>query len=158
MNPLSWLRKKLDIPAPEVHRFGPHFHHLFLDQIEYILNVINEEVKRSKKFGLVLRPEDILKEKMVFLALIDKCGGVIALHHLLNQDYEDTWHKALAIIAELLANELKYYWDSNSVLLSSKKQVSMSLRGNFGTNLGRSLQQDAPRIIGWFLVGTGLFI
>ncbi len=58
----------------EYEKFFSGFDRLSMAQIIYIIDVIKEEIKISRGFGLVLRPEDEDIEKIVFLFLFGACG------------------------------------------------------------------------------------
>jgi len=117
---MGWIKDKLrsflEGKAPEYEQFLGGFNHLFSKQIEYIIDVINEELKKSRIFGLVLKPEDEFKEKIVVLTIFNKWGHTLNLQgqKISNQEYEDVIRILINIANELLKSELEYYFSSTS--------------------------------------------
>ncbi|OGF28206.1 hypothetical protein A2303_00290 [Candidatus Falkowbacteria bacterium RIFOXYB2_FULL_47_14] len=74
---LKKLKDFISPPEPEYYRYlysapgGKGFNRLFSGQVKHIIDVVNEELARSREFGLVLRPEDEKKEKLALLSLLD---------------------------------------------------------------------------------------
>lgn len=85
---------------------------LSLDQIHYILDVIDDEVKISAKFGLKIKPEHLAKEKIVIMTIFNKYGQGISKNGRGYTDQEYTqMHRYLLYLAdELLSKEIEYYF------------------------------------------------
>ena len=114
-----WLSKleKLFSGPPEYTKFLGGFNFLFSRQIEYIIDVINEELQKSREFGLILKPEDECKEKIVILTIFNKWGQTLNKRGpgYTNVEYEGVLRDLNAVARELLARELKHYFEATSV-------------------------------------------
>ena len=99
--------------TPEHEAYLNDFHHLSEKQIKYVLEAINEEIEKSAKFGLKLRPEDILKEKVALLAIFDDIGQGLNKYGPAYSDgeYAETIITINRNVKKILKEELDYYFD-----------------------------------------------
>lgn len=110
---LSNLKKSFGKP-PEYTKFLGGFNFLFSKQIEYIINVINEELEKSRAFGLALRPKDEFKEKVVILTIFNQWGQTLNKRgpSFTSQEYEHTIRDLQEMARKLLGKELWYYFEA----------------------------------------------
>lgn len=99
----------------EIDAFLGPYRHMSMIQIDYILRVINAEIKKSKKFDLKILPKHQLYEKHAIMAAFDLWG------HELNIDgpkYSDVeYSKKISDLVEmvnfLLRDEIAYYFNNS---------------------------------------------
>ncbi|MDD5290235.1 MAG: hypothetical protein PHT40_03510 [Patescibacteria group bacterium] len=85
------------------------------NQIYYILDVIQKEVAVSAKFGLIIQPEHLLKEKIIIMAVFNKNGQILNQFTEKNS-YNDNLYSSTAnflvdMVCKLLSEEIGYYFD-----------------------------------------------
>lgn len=92
-----------------------NFRFLSGSQIRYILDIIQEEVAVSAKFGLIIQLEHLFNEKFIILTVFNQWGQ--ALNKIGKRDnvflnhYERTERSLSDLIFNLLSDETKYYFD-----------------------------------------------
>jgi hypothetical protein len=112
---LKWLKRiKCLFNPPEYTQFLGGFNFLFSRQIEYIIDVINEELKKSRGFGLILTPEDELKEKIVILTIFNKWGQTLNKRgpSFAAKEYEQVIRDIQEGTRTLLKKELRKYFEA----------------------------------------------
>lgn len=100
--------------APEHETYLNNFHHLSEKQIEYVIEVINEEIEKSAKFGLKLLPDDILKEKIALISIFDDIGQGLNKHGPAYSDgeYAETIKIINGNMKKIMQKEIAYYFDT----------------------------------------------
>jgi hypothetical protein len=99
----------------EVDILSKKYKLLSANQISHILDVIQEEVVESDKFGLIIQPEHLLNEKIILLTVFNQWGQ--ALNKIGEKDnvflnhFERIVSYLADLIFDLLSEEVKYYFD-----------------------------------------------
>lgn len=104
MDLLRFLKPRED----EVEKFLGGFHRLSQRQIERIIGIINEEVKRSEETGFRINEDHILKEKVAVLTILDEAGGVWSIKKVGFDEARKRFSERLYTIME---GEMEYYFE-----------------------------------------------
>ena len=118
-NRFEKLRKFFSPPDPEYYQYlygGPNqpgFNFLLSAQIKHIIQVINEELEISRKFGLDLSAEDEELEKILILTVFNKYGQTLIREGGVYPipQYEQALFKLSNLVLELSKERLEYYHD-----------------------------------------------
>ena len=112
MGKLLTALKNLFYRKPEEHeKFLFTFSYLAEKQIRYIIDIINDELRESRKFSLVLRPDDELKEKTTMLFIFNRWGQTLNRRGetYTAAEYEDVVRNLRAMAVKALEKEVAYY-------------------------------------------------
>lgn len=90
------------------------YKHLSQGQIGYILNVINEEVKKSSGFGLEILPRHQLKEKCAIMRIFNEWGQTLQAEgpKYSNLEYEQAISSLDKMAYAYMDDEVTYYFES----------------------------------------------
>ncbi|NTW13794.1 MAG: hypothetical protein HGA31_02055 [Candidatus Moranbacteria bacterium] len=82
-------------------------------QIRYVLDVIDQEIRKSGNFGLVLRSEDEYREKVTVLTIFDHFGQSLndKGEILSGSEYEAAMRDVSVMAYEILKDQLARYFD-----------------------------------------------
>lgn len=96
----------------EIDQFLGGFRHLSSKEIRYVLDMVDDEVRKSRRFGLKIRKEDVFKEKTSFLYALDFRGGIIAIR----QEFDDKPEMLFRLLSEYIfsffSEEVKFYFEN----------------------------------------------
>jgi len=95
----------------EAEYYCRYFPHLSFAQIRHTLEVINEEVKRSRKeYKFVIEKEDLPKEKLVILKALDSGGGIIAIRKNYSREEEELFREFAEVVNFHLEDKKRKYF------------------------------------------------
>ena len=106
MNFFRFLKPRED----EVEKFLGGFHRLSQRQIERIIGIINEEVKRSAKTRLRISEDHILKKKVVVLTILDEAGGIWSIKKV---GFDEARRRFSETLYSAMEEEARYYFEEN---------------------------------------------
>lgn len=88
--------------------------HLSQGQIGYILNVVNEEIKNSSKFGLDMLPKHQLKEKCAIMRIFNDWGQTLQAEgpKYSGQEYGEAISSLNKMASIYMDDEITYYFES----------------------------------------------
>ncbi|NTW13787.1 MAG: hypothetical protein HGA31_02020 [Candidatus Moranbacteria bacterium] len=107
------LMERIFPKQEEYEKFLPGFNRLAETQIRYVIDVINEELEKSRAFGLILTPEDEYEEKKVILVIFDHWGQTLNKRGetYSASEYEKVMGDLSSMARELLENQVKRHFD-----------------------------------------------
>ncbi|MEI6378913.1 MAG: hypothetical protein WCO55_04605 [Candidatus Falkowbacteria bacterium] len=99
---ISWMEERV-----ESTEAGKDYHHLGMIQINKIIRIILAEARKSSAFGFIMRDEDVLKEAIFYLSVINLRGGIDKFKD--NFSFESASAYLSFAVNEVLKEEIAYY-------------------------------------------------
>jgi hypothetical protein len=106
---LERLRSIKNVIEAKFYLWAASYIYLLGDQILAILKIIDAEVIRSFHFGLRLSHDDLFKEKIVTLSILNKMNGLLYIR--VNMEFEDARRFFSELLCALLEKELRFYFE-----------------------------------------------
>ncbi|HEC65866.1 MAG TPA: hypothetical protein ENI23_11250 [bacterium] len=106
----------------EINRFKGEFANLKQEQITKILEIVINETKKSREFGLFLSSDLLVREESFFLNILNKLGGIEQITK--DMEFEETIKIISEASQEEFAQELQNYFD----LFKNRDEAGSNLR------------------------------
>jgi len=97
--------------------FTCSFNQLFSKQIEFISELIDQELIKTYNFGLKLSREHVLKEKIAILTILNKMGNLCSIPEKF--EWDEAWKIFSEILSVTMEKEKEFYFKK----LSKKKNT-----------------------------------
>jgi hypothetical protein len=97
--------------------------HLTGHQIKLLIQIIIDEAKISRGFGLFLRPDDLNQEILFWLVFINNIGPNTIRHLDTDQKYQEFWNTTYTLQIAFFQEAINYYFN---LITNSKPRLTPS--------------------------------